>query len=40
MTLAFGTEVFDIGGNFASDAFTAPHTGKYQLNAHVRTNSA
>ena len=38
-TLALGTEVFDIGGNYANDAFTAPITGKYQLNAQVRTNS-
>jgi hypothetical protein len=37
--LALGTEVFDIGGNYANDAFTAPITGKYQLNAQVRTNS-
>ena len=29
--VAMGTEVFDIGGNFASDVFTAPVTGKYQL---------
>lgn len=25
----FDTEVFDIGGNFAADTFTAPDTGKY-----------
>ena len=31
VAIAFGTEVFDIGGNFASNAFTAPITGKYQL---------
>ena len=30
-TLAFGTEDFDQNGDFASNAFTAPVTGKYQL---------
>ena len=35
-TVAFGTEVFDQGGNFASNTFTAPVTGKYQLNVNVR----
>ena len=29
VTVAFGTEVFDVGGNFASNTFTAPVTGKY-----------
>jgi len=29
VTIAFGTEVFDVGGNFASNTFTAPVTGKY-----------
>jgi len=29
--IAFGTERFDIGGNFASNVFTAPVTGKYYL---------
>jgi hypothetical protein len=29
------TEVFDVGANFASNVFTAPVTGKYQLNAHL-----
>jgi len=38
-TLALATEVFDIGGNYGSNTFTAPVTGKYQLNAQVRTNS-
>ena len=32
ITVAMGTEIFDVGSNFASDAFTAPVTGKYQLN--------
>ena len=31
-TVLFGTEVFDIGNNFASNTFTAPVTGKYQFN--------
>jgi len=35
VTFAFGTEVFDIGTNFASNTFTAPVTGKYQLNAII-----
>ena len=32
----FGTEIFDQGGNFTNSIFTAPVTGKYQLNALVR----
>ena len=31
----FGTEIFDLGSNFASNTFTAPVTGKYQLNAGI-----
>ena len=31
----FGTEIADQGGNFASNTFTAPVTGLYQLNATV-----
>jgi hypothetical protein len=38
-TLAFATEVFDIGGNYANNTFTAPVTGKYQLNCLIRTNA-
>jgi hypothetical protein len=38
-TVVFGTEIFDQGSNFASNTFTAPVTGKYQLNAMVRLNS-
>ena len=34
-TVAFGTERFDVGSNFASNVFTAPITGKYQLNANL-----
>ena len=34
-TVTFGTERFDQGGNFASNTFTAPVTGKYQLNVTI-----
>ena len=37
-TIVLGTEIFDVGGNFASNTFTAPVTGKYQLNGMVRVN--
>jgi len=33
--IAFDTEVFDIGSNYASSVFTAPVTGKYLLTMHV-----
>ena len=33
VTVVWGTEVFDQGGNFASNTFTAPVTGRYQFNA-------
>jgi hypothetical protein len=36
VTIVFGTEVFDVGANFASNTFTAPVTGKYQLNLHMQ----
>jgi len=32
VTVVFGTEVFDQNADFASNTFTAPVTGKYQLN--------
>jgi len=35
-TVDFDTEVFDRGGNFASDTFTAPVTGRYRFSASVR----
>jgi hypothetical protein len=38
-TIAFGTEVFDVGANFASNTFTAPVTGKYPLNLVLYFNS-
>jgi len=31
ITVVLGTEVFDVGSNFASNTFTAPVTGKYLL---------
>ena len=34
--IAFGTEEFDQGGDFASNTFTAPVTGKYLLAFHGR----
>ena len=34
-TIAWGTEIFDQGGDFASDTFTAPVTGRYQLNVNL-----
>jgi len=34
-TIAFGTEVFDQNGDFATPNFTAPVTGRYQLNLMV-----
>jgi len=36
VTIAFGSELFDVGANFASNTFTAPVTGKYLLNFSVR----
>jgi len=35
VTVAMGTEIFDQGGNFASNTFTAPVTGRYQFNVIV-----
>ena len=35
-TVLFGGETFDVGSNFASNTFTAPVTGKYQLIVNVR----
>ena len=31
-----GTDIFDQGGDFASNTFTAPVTGRYQLNTLIR----
>jgi len=38
-TIVFGTEIFDQNADFASNTFTAPETGKYQLNASVYLQS-
>ena len=38
-TVVFGLERFDVGGNFASNVFTAPVTGKYQLNLTLRIDN-
>jgi hypothetical protein len=38
VTVVFGTEVFDVGSNFTGNTFTAPVTGKYQLNVNIRWN--
>ena len=35
--VVFGTEIFDQASNFASNTFTAPVAGRYQLNAIVAT---
>ena len=37
-TVVLGSEQFDIGSNFASNTFTAPVTGKYQLNFVIRVD--
>ena len=36
VTIVYGTEIFDQGGDFASNTFTAPVTGKYQFNVLTR----
>jgi hypothetical protein len=36
VTVLWQTEVFDIGGDFASNTFTAPVTGKYLVSYSVR----
>ena len=35
VTVVWGSERFDVGSNFASNTFTAPVTGKYQLNCQL-----
>jgi hypothetical protein len=35
-TITFDSEIFDQNGDFASNTFTAPVTGKYQFNVHIR----
>ena len=39
VTVVFGTEVFDQGGNFATNTFTAPIAGKYQLQTTLRVQT-
>ena len=39
-TIVLGNENFDVGGNFSGNTFTAPITGKYQLNVTMRINHA
>ena len=39
VTVVWGTEVFDIGGDFATNTFTAPVTGKYMLAVLMRLNT-
>ena len=38
-TVIWGTEIFDQGGNFSSNTFTAPVTGRYQLNVNIYAQS-
>ena len=38
-TIAFGTEIFDQNADFASNTFTAPVTGKYQLSVALRMDN-
>ena len=38
-TIEFDTELWDVGGNFASNVFTAPVAGKYLLRAQVQANA-
>ena len=38
-TITFDVERFDQGGNFSSNSFTAPITGKYQLNVELRLDN-
>ena len=37
--VVFDSEFFDVGSNFASNTFTAPVTGKYQLNVRLYLNT-
>jgi len=39
VTVTFGTEAYDQNGDFASNTFTAPVTGKYFLSVSVRVGS-
>tara|TARA_R110000796_G_scaffold237669_1_gene357793 strand:- start:366 stop:1220 length:855 start_codon:yes stop_codon:yes gene_type:complete len=39
VVIVFGAETFDVGSNFTGNEFTAPVTGKYQLNLMLRLDS-
>ena len=39
VVVVFGTELMDIGGNFASNTFTAPVAGVYQFNIVIATEN-
>ena len=39
VTVAMGTELYDQNGDFASNTFTAPVTGKYQLSVVLRLDN-
>ena len=34
-TIVFDSEIYDVGSNFASNTFTAPVTGKYQISVRI-----
>ena len=38
VVITWDTESYDVGSNFASNTFTAPVTGKYQLSMLIRIN--
>jgi len=40
VTVVFGTEVFDNNGDFASNTFTAPVTGRYQLSMLIGSSQS
>jgi hypothetical protein len=39
VTIIWGTEVFDVGGDFASNTFTAPVTGKYFISVELELSN-
>ncbi len=39
VTVEFNTELWDLGGNFASNTFTAPITGRYKCNTAIQLAS-
>ena len=38
VTVVFGTEVYDVNSDFASNTFTAPVTGKYSFQTSINLN--